>query len=104
MIRVIPAVHFQIEQESLLKLFNVPVKFERLYRDVYKADKYVYRFYDGKMWFLSDDLSFHLYVAKRERCPSKTITSQLAGDLTRYGVPDTFWHEFGKYYSDSGYE
>ena len=101
MFRVIPAVHFQIEQESLQKHFSVPVKFERLYRDLYKAGKYVYWFYDGKMWFLSDDLSYHLYVAKRNQCPSETVTSQVAGDLTRYGVPDTFWREFGKYYSDS---
>ena len=104
MIRFRDVAHFQIEQESLLKLFNVPVKFERLYRDLYKAGKYVYWFYDGKMWFLSDDLSYHLYVAKRNRCPSETVTSQVAGDLTRYGVPDTFWREFGEYYSDSRYQ
>ena len=101
MIRFRDVVYFQIEQESLLKLFNVPVKFERLYRDVYKADKYVYWFIDGEMYFLSDDLSYHLNVAKRNQCPSETITSQVAGDLTIYGVPNTFWHEFGKYYSDS---
>lgn len=56
------------------------------------------------MYFISDDLSYHLNIAKRNQCPSETITSQVAGDLTRYGVPNTFWHEFGKYYSDSRYQ